>query len=127
MITKIVAHVHLFNLKEKVFVDCHLTLMNRYRLNLAVFILALNEDVLEEVVVVLLHLLVGHVGQVGAVSGLGRVLGVDVEVGEEHRLGERGLVVDPGATVTMGASSYKQKHRHKNVSFKCAISLIYLF
>ena len=80
---------------------------------LAVLILAFDKHVLEEVVVVLLHLLVGHVGQVGAVSGLGRVLGVDVEVGEEHRLGERGLVVDPGATVTMGTSSCKQKNKHK--------------
>ena len=38
--------------------------------NLSVFVFALNKDVLEEVVVVLLHLLVGHVGQVGAVSSL---------------------------------------------------------
>ena len=73
---------------------------------LAILVLTLDEHVLEEVVVVLLHLLVGHVGQVGAVSGLGRVLGVDVEVGEEHRLGERGLVVDPGAPVTVGTSSW---------------------
>ena len=73
---------------------------------LAILVLTLDKHVLEEVVVVLLHLLVGHVGQVGAVSGLGRVLGVDVEVGEEHRLGERGLVVDPGAPVTVGTSSW---------------------
>ena len=53
----------------------------------------------------LLHLLVGYVGQVGAVSGLGRVLGVDVEVGEEHRLGEGGLVVDPAAAVPVSAGT----------------------
>ena len=47
---------------------------------LSVFIFALNEDVLEEVVVVLLHLLVGDVGQVGPVSGLNKVV-VAVEEG----------------------------------------------
>ena len=76
------------------------------RPNLAIFILALHEDVLEEVVVVLLHLLVGHIGQVGAVGRLGRVLRVDVEVGEKHRLGEGRLVVDPAAAITVGAGAW---------------------
>ena len=73
--------------------------------NLAVFILALHEDVLEEIVVVLLHLLVGHIGQMGAISRLGRVLRVDVEVGEQNSLGEGRLVVDPTAAITVGAGS----------------------
>ena len=76
------------------------------RPHLAIFILALHEDVLEEVVVVLLHLLVGHIGQVGAVGRLGRVLRVDVEVGEKHRLGEGRLVVDPAAAITVGAGAW---------------------
>ena len=76
------------------------------RANLSIFVLALHEDILEEVVVVLLHLLVGHVGQVRAVSRLGRVLGVDVEVGEEDRLGEGRLVVDPAAPISMSAGTW---------------------
>jgi hypothetical protein len=41
-------------------------------------VFCLYENVLEEVVVMLLHLLIADVGQVGAVGGLGRVLWVDV-------------------------------------------------
>ena len=54
-------------------------------LYLPVLVLALYEHVLKEVVVVLLHLVVRHVGEVGAVGGLGGVLGVDVEVLQEGR------------------------------------------
>ena len=43
-------------------------------------VFCLDENVLEEVVVMLLHLLIADVGQVGAVGGLGRVLWVDVQV-----------------------------------------------
>ena len=46
-------------------------------------VLGLDENVLKEVVVVLLHLLVADVRQVGAVGGLGRVLRVDVQVLKE--------------------------------------------
>ena len=53
--------------------------------HLAVLVLALDEHVLEEVVVVLLHLVISHVGEVGAVRGLGGVLRVDVEVLREGR------------------------------------------
>jgi hypothetical protein len=38
--------------------------------HLTIFILALDEDILEEVVVVVLHLLVRHIGQVRAISRL---------------------------------------------------------
>ena len=79
--------------------------IDRDRPYLAIFILALHEHVLKEVVVVLLHLLVGHIGQMGAISRLGRVLRVDVEVGEQDRLGEGWLVVDPTAAITVGAGS----------------------
>ena len=73
--------------------------------HLAVFVLTLHKDIFKEVVVVLLHLLISHIGQVGAVCCLGRVLGVDVEVGEEHRLGEGWLVVNPAASVTVSTST----------------------
>ena len=84
VVPEVVAHVHL--------------------LDLSVFVLALHEDVLEEVVVVVLHLLVRDVGEVGPVRSLGGVLGVNVEVLEDARLGEGGLVVDPG-------SPYLQRRR----------------
>merc|ERR1719354_829092 len=54
MVAKVVAHVHL--------------------LYLSVFILALNKHILKEVVVMLLHLLVRHVGQVGAAGALRQLL-----------------------------------------------------
>ena len=91
MISKIVAYVHL--------------------LHLAVLVLTLHKDVLEEVVVVLLHLLVGHIGQMGAVGRLGRVLRIDVEVGEKHGLGEGRLVVDPAAAIPVSAGALVGKIR----------------
>ena len=51
----------------------------------------------------LLHLLVGDVGQVAAVGRLGRVLRVHVQVLQHDRLAECGLVVQPGATLAMPA------------------------
>ena len=76
---------------------------NVHLLNVAVLVLTLDEAVLEEVVVVFLHLLVGHVSQVGAVGGLGRVLRVDVEILQDDRLRERWLVVDPRASFAVSA------------------------
>ena len=61
----------------------------------------LHEHVLEEVVEVLLHLLVGDVGQVTAVRGLGRVLRVHVQVLQHDRLAEGGLVVQPRAALAV--------------------------
>jgi len=60
MVPKIVANVHL--------------------LHLSIFIFTLDKHVLEEVVVVLLHLLVRHVGQVRPVSCFGRILRIDVKI-----------------------------------------------
>jgi hypothetical protein len=45
--------------------------LNIHKTYLAIFVFALYEHVLKEVVVVLLHLLVSHVGQVTAISCLG--------------------------------------------------------
>ena len=55
MISEVVADVHL--------------------LNLTILVLALNKDVFKEVIIVLLHLVVRHIGQVGTISCLGRILG----------------------------------------------------
>lgn len=86
VIAQVVAHVHL--------------------LDLSVLVLQLHEHVLEEVVVVLLHLLVGHVGhQMTAIRGLGRVLRVHVQILQQHRLREGGLVVDARAPVPVTAGS----------------------
>ena len=46
--------------------------MGKGRPYLSVFVLALDKDVLEEVVVVLLHLLVCHVRQMGSVRCLNK-------------------------------------------------------
>merc|ERR1719354_370521 len=86
MVAKVVAHVHL--------------------LDLSVFILALNKHILKEVVVMLLHLLVRHVGQVGAIRRLGRVLRVDVQVLQQNSLREGWLIVDSGASVPVGAGAH---------------------
>jgi hypothetical protein len=67
-------------------------------LNLPVLVLGLDEAVLEEIVVVLLHLFVAHVCQMGTVGRLCRVLGVDVEVLQHDRLAERRFVVDAGTS-----------------------------
>jgi len=86
MVTKVVTHVHL--------------------LNLSVFILALNKHILEEVVVMFLHLLVRHVGEMGAVSGLCGVLRVDVQVLQQNCLGESWFIVDPRAPISVGAGAH---------------------
>ena len=74
--------------------------------HLSIFILALHKDVLEEVVIVFLHLLVRHIGKMGSVGSLGRVLRVDVQVGEQDSLGEGGLVVDSAAPVSVSTGSW---------------------
>merc|ERR1719354_1505212 len=86
MVAKVVAHVHL--------------------LDLSIFILALNKHILEEVVVMLLHLLVRHVGQVGAVRSLRRVLRVDVQVLQQNGLREGWLIVDSRASIPVGAGAH---------------------
>ena len=63
--------------------------------------LTLDKHILEEVVEVLLHLLVGDIGQVAAVGRLGRVLRVHVQVLQHDRLTEGGLVVQAGAALAM--------------------------
>ena len=78
MISQIVAHVHL--------------------LNLAIFILGLDEDILKEVVVMLLHLFIGHIGQMRSVRRFGRILRVDVQILEDDRLRKGRFVVDSGAS-----------------------------
>uniref|UniRef100_A0A2M4B2T8 Putative secreted protein n=1 Tax=Anopheles triannulatus TaxID=58253 RepID=A0A2M4B2T8_9DIPT len=86
MVAEVVAHVHL--------------------LDLAVFVLALDEHVLEEVVVVFLHLLVRHVRhEMTAVGRLGRVLRVHVQVLQQASLREGGLVVDARTPIPMPAGS----------------------
>ena len=86
VIAQVVAHVHL--------------------LDLAVGVLALAENLLEEVVVVLLHLLVSDAGgEVAAVGRLGGVLGIDVEVLDHQGLGEGRLVVDAAAAVAVPAGA----------------------
>ena len=75
-------------------------------LNPSVLVLALDEHLLEEVVVVLLHLLVAYrLPDVAPIGGLGRVLGVDVEVLQHKRLAEGWLIVDPTAAVSVPAGS----------------------
>ena len=88
MITQVIADIHL--------------------LNLSILVLALHEHLLEEVVIVLLHLLVGHSlpGHVTAISSFSRVLRVNVEVLENNSLAESGFVVDPTAPVTVTTGSY---------------------
>jgi len=85
MISKIVAYVHL--------------------LHLAILVVTLHKDILEEVVVVLLHLLVRHISEVGAVGRLGAVLWINVQVLEYNSLREGRFVVDSGAAVTMTAGT----------------------
>merc|ERR1719435_19590 len=82
----------------KVIADIHL-------FNGSVFVLALNKHVFEEIIIVLLHLLVSHVGKMGAISCLGGVLRVDVQVLQKDRLRESGLVVDPRTSLTVRAGS----------------------
>ena len=62
----------------------------------AVLVLKLNKDLLEEVVVVLLHFNVGH-GSHGEVVDLG----VLVQPEKHDGLGEGGLVVETGAAVAV--------------------------
>ena len=89
VVTKVVANVHL--------------------LHLPVLVLTLDEDVLEKVVIVLLHLLIGNIGQMAPVGGFGRVLRVDVEVLQQDGLRERRLVVDPRTSLTVGARTRLSK------------------
>ena len=56
---------------------------NIHLLHLAILVLALHKHIFKEVVIVLLHFLIGHLIQVGTVGSLGRVLRVDVQVLEE--------------------------------------------
>ena len=114
--------------------------MNEFFLNifgdfhyLSIFVLALNEDILKEVVIVLLgkqanailfiteklmkilrkgqnlHLLIGDIGEMAPVGSFRRVLRVDVEVLEEDRLRKRRLVVDPRTPFTVGARASLDK------------------
>jgi len=87
---------------SKVVTDIHL-------FNFSVLLFCLDETVFKKVVVVLLHLLVSHVGQVRPIGRLGRVLGIDVQVLKHNRLRERRLVVQPGAAVTVTASANLEK------------------
>ena len=89
VIAKVVANVHL--------------------LHLPILVLTLDEDVLEKVVVMLLHLLIGNIGQMAPVGGFGRVLRVDVEVLQQDGLRERRLVVDPRTSLTVGARASLNK------------------
>ena len=89
MIAKVVANVHL--------------------LHLPILVLTLDEDVLEKVVVMLLHLLIGNIGQMAPVGGFGRVLRVDVEVLQQDGLRERRLVVDPRTSLAVGARTRLSK------------------
>jgi len=86
MVSQVVAHIHL--------------------LNLSVFVLALDKDVLEEVVVVLLHLLVCNVRQMGSVRCLCRVLRVNVKILKEEGLRKRRLVVNPGTTLAVSTGAH---------------------
>ena len=78
---------------------------NVHLLHLPILVLTLDEDVLEKVVIVLLHLLIGNIGQMAPVGGFGRVLGVDVEVLQQDGLRERRLVVDPRTSLAVRASA----------------------
>merc|ERR1740128_1006513 len=86
MVSQVVTHIHL--------------------LDLSVFVLALHKDVLEEVVVMLLHLLVCHVRQMGSIRCLCRVLRVDVKILKEEGLRKRRLVVNPGTTFAVSAGAH---------------------
>ena len=85
MIAEVVANVHL--------------------LHLPILVLTLDKDVLKKVVIVLLHLLIGNIGQMAPVGGFGRVLRVDVEVLQQDGLRERRLVVDPRTSLAVRASA----------------------
>ena len=79
--------------------------MGKGRPYLSVFVLALDKDVLEEVVVVLLHLLVAHrLSQMASISSFGRILWVDVEVLDDQGLRECWLVMNSATPVPMPAS-----------------------
>jgi len=74
---------------------------NIHLLHFAILVLALHKHIFKEVVVVLLHFLIGHLIQVGTVSSLGRVLRVDVQVLKNNCLAKRGFVVYSGTAVPM--------------------------
>lgn len=75
-------------------------------LYLSVLVFAFNEDILKEIVVVLLHLFVGHVRhKMWPVCGFGRILRVHVEVLEECGLTKCRFVVYPRTSISMSAGS----------------------
>ena len=78
---------------------------NVHLLHLPILVLTLDEDVLKKVVIVLLHLLIGNIGQMAPVGGFGRVLRVDVEVLQQDGLRKRRLVVDPRTSLAVRASA----------------------
>jgi len=100
VVTKIIAHIHLFYL--------------------TIFILTLYKHFLEEVVIVLLHLLVGHglASHVTAVCCFGGILWIDVKILEDNGLTESWFVVNSAATISVSASSYFE--------IKAAVHLILL-
>ena len=78
---------------------------NVHLLHLPILVLTLDKDVLKKVVIMLLHLLIGNIGQMAPVGGFGRVLRVDVEVLQQDGLRERRLVVDPRTSLAVRASA----------------------
>lgn len=101
MVSQIVADVHL--------------------LDFAVLVLALHKDILEKVIVMLLHFLVRHVcHQVTSVRRFGRVLGIHVKILQQTGLRERRLVVDPRTTVPMAACSDLKVKRAVDLVLFCA-------
>jgi len=100
MISKIVANIHL--------------------LNLSVLVLAFDEHVLEEVVVMLLHFFVGNVGQMTSIRGFCGVLWVDVEILQENCLRESGSIVNPRASLSMSAGSGLEEERTVYFVFFCS-------
>lgn len=86
VVTQIIANVHLFNF--------------------AILVLALHEHILEEVVIMFLHLLIGDVGhQMRSIRRLGGILRVDVQILEKYCLREGWFVVDPRAPIAVAAGA----------------------
>lgn len=82
VIPQVVAHIHLFNLP--------------------VLLLQFRKHLLEEVIIVFLHLHVAHV-TMRSVCGLGGVLWIPVQVEQHYGLAESRFVVKPGAPVPVPA------------------------
>ena len=100
VITKIITHIHLFYL--------------------SIFILTLYKHFLEEVVIVLLHLLVGHglASHVASVCCFGGILWIYVQILEDNGLAESWFVVNSAASIPVSASSY--------LEVKAAVHLVLL-